>query len=160
MTITILTTNYRVPATLKRQDSLGTRIMAKQIHGQAGSRPDHQQRRHSPAAIACPSSSVLSILATIAASSQTVDGSPLPSPTPPPSFLCPSIDHFNTCVHNTTPTTSYSSSSTSSPTATAKFTQQVADKYIQGLDGRWRKASAWTLYGSTVRSLSFSSSMR
>lgn len=154
MTITILTTNYRVPATLKRQDSLGTRIMAKQIHGQAGSRPDHQQRRHSPAAIACPSSSVLSIIATIAASSQTVDGSPLPSPTPPPSFLCPSIDHFNTCVRDTTPTTSYSSSSTSSPTATAKFTQQVADKYVEGLDGRWRKASAWTLYGSTYYDLS------
>lgn len=126
--------------------------MAKQKHGQSGSRPDRQQRRHSPAAIACPSSSVLSLLATIAASSQTVDGSPLPLPTPPPpSFLCPFIDHVNICVRNTTPTTSYSSITTSftSPTTTTKSSPQVADKYVQGPDGRWHKADAWTLYGST-----------
>ncbi|KAG2159598.1 uncharacterized protein EDB93DRAFT_1111090 [Suillus bovinus] len=128
--------------------------MAKQIYCQAGSRLNHQ-RRHSPAAIACPSSSVLSILATIAASSQTVDGSPLPAPTPPPSFLCPSLDLFNTCVRNTTPTTSYSSTTSStSPTPIAKFTQPVADKYVLQSDGRWHKATAWTLYGSTYHASS------
>lgn len=134
--------------------------MAKQKHGQSGSRPDRQQRRHSPAAIACPSSSVLSILATIAASSHSVDGSPLPFPTPPPSFLCPFIDHVNICVRNPTPTTSYSSittTSSASPTTTTQHSPQVADKYVQGPDGRWHKADAWTLYGSTVRSLPLSS---
>lgn len=125
--------------------------MAKQKHGQSSSRLDRQQRRHLPAAIACPSSSVLSILATIAASSRTVDGSPLPQPTPPPSFLCPFMDHVNTCIHNTTPTTSYTSiitPSTSSMTPT-KHTQQLADRYVQGPNGRWYKTDAWTLYGST-----------
>ncbi|KAG2358215.1 hypothetical protein BDR07DRAFT_1418231 [Suillus spraguei] len=122
--------------------------MAKQKHGPG---PDRQQRRHSSVAIACPSSSVLSILATIAASSQTVDGSPLPRPTPPPSFLCPFIDQVDTCGRHTTPTTSYSSTTTSfkSSKTTTKYAQQVADRYIQGPDGRWYKADAWTLYGST-----------
>jgi hypothetical protein len=124
--------------------------MAKQKHGQSGSRPDRQQRRHSPAAIACPSSSVLSILATIAASSQTVDGSPLPLPTSPPSFLCPFIDHVNIRVRSTIPTTSYSAVTTSSASPTPTFkSAQVADKYVQGPDGRWHKADSWTLYGST-----------
>ncbi|KAG1839225.1 hypothetical protein DFJ58DRAFT_629458, partial [Suillus subalutaceus] len=116
-------------------------------------RLDRQQRRPSPVTIACPSSSVLSILATIVASSQTVDGSPLPQPTPPPSFLCPFMD---TCVHNTTPTTSYSStktSSTSSMTTTTYVQQQVADRYVQS-NGRWYKTNAWTLYGSTFSSSS------
>ncbi|KAG1784218.1 hypothetical protein EV702DRAFT_1058101 [Suillus placidus] len=124
--------------------------MAKQKH-QSGSRLDRQQCRHSPAAIACPSSSVLSILAAIAASSQTVDGSPLPLPTPPLSFLCPFIDHVDICVRNTTPTTSHSNkaASSTSPTTTAKSTPQVADKYVRGPDGRWHKTDAWTLYGST-----------
>lgn len=131
--------------------------MAKQKHGQSGSRPDRQQRRHSPTAIACPSSSVLSILATIAASSQTVDGSPLPLPTSPPSFLCPFIEHDNPRIRD--PTTSYSSITTSSTssTTTASHTQstpQVADKYVQESDGRWYKADAWTLYGSTCCSTS------
>lgn len=136
--------------------------MAKQKHGQSGSRPDRQPRRQSPVAIACPSSSVLSILATIAASSHTVDGSPLPLPTPPPSFLCPFIDHVNICVRETTPTTSYSSITTSSTpsTTTTQSVPQVADKYVQGPDGRWHKADGWTLYGSTVRLLPLSSSTR
>lgn len=126
--------------------------MAKQKHGQSGSRLDRQPRRQSPAAISCPSSSVLSILATIAASSHSVDGSPLPLPTPPPSFLCPFIDNVNICVRKTTPTTSYSSSITTSSTPTTTTTQsepQVADKYVKGPDGRWHKADSWTLYGST-----------
>ncbi|KAG2045111.1 hypothetical protein BDR03DRAFT_937944 [Suillus americanus] len=125
--------------------------MAKQKHGQSGTRLDRQQRRPSPAAIVCPSSSVLSILATIAANSQTVDGSPLPQPTPPPSFLCPFMDRVNTCAHNTIPTTSYSSIKTSSTssTTTIKHLAQMADRYVQGSNGRWYKADAWTLYGST-----------
>ncbi|KAG2075166.1 hypothetical protein BDR04DRAFT_1092019 [Suillus decipiens] len=122
--------------------------MAKQKHGTG---PDRQQRRHSSVSIACPSSSVLSILAAIAASSQTVDGSPLPQPTPPPSFLCPFIDQVDTCILHTTPTTSYSSKF---PKTTTKYAQQVADRYVQGPDGRWYKADAWTLYGSTYHASS------
>lgn len=130
------------------------RIMAKQKYGPR--LDDHRQQHR--AAIACPSSSLLSILATIAASSHTVDGSPLPQPTPPPSFLCPSIEHHNIQIRDPTPTTSYTtitaSSSATTTTTTTKSTPQVADKYVQGSDGRWRKAQAWTLYGSTCCSSS------
>ncbi|KAG0702742.1 hypothetical protein DFH29DRAFT_920205 [Suillus ampliporus] len=134
--------------------------MAKQKHGQS----DYispRTRRRLPQSSTCPSSSVLSILATIAATSQTVDGSPLPLPTSPPTFLCPFIDKECIQPRDPTPTTTSSSStSTFHPTSSSshkKFKSvQLADKYVQGTDGRWRKADAWTLYGSTCCSTSSS----
>ncbi|OJA12332.1 hypothetical protein AZE42_02774 [Rhizopogon vesiculosus] len=139
--------------------------MAKQKHPYASPRSRSQQRRQpypSPSLV-CPSSSVLSILATIAASTHVVDGSPLPLPTPsPPSFLCPFIEHesFQARTPPTTASSSgfypiYSSLSSASPTSTSsKSGRPVADKYIQGDDGRWRKTDEWTLFGSTCCSAS------
>lgn len=138
------------------------RIMAKQKHGHSDytNSPRSQRRQrhqqHSPSLV-YPSSSVLSILATIAASSHTVDGSPLPLPTPPPPFLCPSINYDSFQPHAPTPTTASSSSifystsslsSSSLPGSTSN--RQVADKYVQGVDGLWRKTDSWTLFGSSV----------
>jgi hypothetical protein len=163
------TTNYPVPRSGgKTLLALRcSRIMAKQKHGH----PDYRSQRldspkHRPpqpsGSLVYPSSSVLSILATIAASSQTADGSPLPLPTPPPSFLCPFIEHdsfqaralpstaTSTSVIYPTPSSSLSTSTTPSPKS-GKF-GQLADKFVQGDDGLWRKTNEWTLFGSTVRS--------
>ncbi|KAG1749752.1 uncharacterized protein EDB91DRAFT_1109479 [Suillus paluster] len=133
--------------------------MAKQKHVQPDytpPRPRRNNRRHTPALQYYPSSSVLSILATIAASSQTVDGSPLPLPTPPPSFLCPFIEEHDTLhprdLSPTITTTSTSTSISSYPKSTKYKPVQVADRYVQGVDGRWYKAEAWTLFGSTSTS--------
>jgi hypothetical protein len=134
--------------------------MAKQKHGQS----DYSSSRSRRPQLAYPSSSVLSILATIAASSQAVDGSPLP--TPPPSFLCPFIEHQ---IRALPPTATTSSSTVVTPSLSAAIPIssndndnddfQLADKYVQGSDGRWRKTGDWTLFGSAVRScLSFSKS--
>ncbi|TFK41884.1 hypothetical protein BDQ12DRAFT_344312 [Crucibulum laeve] len=96
-----------------------------------------------------PSAGLLSLLATIAASSSTVDG----SPTPPP-FLCPSLDTVNVPilqvdqpvipVHPRIPR----SANPSIPLRNIR--RGVPDKFEQGDDGVWRKATAYTLYGSTV----------
>ena len=76
-----------------------------------------------------PSSAVLSLLATI------THATPLMAP---PSFLCPSIDCDN-------------------PTPPLKYRKriQLADKFEQGPDGRWRQVDGYTLYGSTVCSVTF-----
>lgn len=141
--------------------------MAKQKHGHSdysnsprSQRRQRRQQQHSTS-LACPSSSVLSILATIAAGSHTVDGSPLPLPTPPPPFLCPSINYDSFQPRAPTPTTA-SSSSILYPTSSlssssllgSRSNRQLADKYVQDADGLWRETDAWTLFGSSV---SFSS---
>ncbi|KAH7923891.1 hypothetical protein BV22DRAFT_1130267 [Leucogyrophana mollusca] len=149
--------------------------MAKPEHGQAESsytsstfpqRPQQRttrtktHRRHSHARSSalsvCPSSSLLSILATIVAASPAVDGSPLPVQTAPPTFLCPLIARDNAGIPSETPVTiplhvENQQIALPSPTYTPKLKKrrQIADKYVQGNDSRWRKTDAWTLYGSS-----------
>lgn len=109
-----------------------------------------------------PSATLLSILATIAASSSAVDGHPVS----PPSFLCPSID----CESRSRPVTPRtiapesgpgpSISLTPAPTPTQTWTRHrprsrsrrrpVPEQYSAGVDGRWRRVDEYTLYGSTL----------
>lgn len=100
-----------------------------------------------------PSSAVLSALAFIATSQSSVSGSPLPIPTEPPVFLCPSIE-FDLAV-SSPPTISpapllrlNNRAFTPTPTSQVPPSRRVADRYVKGSDGKWRKTEAWTLYGS------------
>ncbi|KIJ65072.1 hypothetical protein HYDPIDRAFT_110972 [Hydnomerulius pinastri MD-312] len=131
-----------------------TRQQRRRLNGSSSSSPS---RTSSPSTL-CPSPAVLSALALIAAAPAVVAGSPLPLQTAPPSFLCPFIERDNIeLIAETTatipphvgiqssPTPSATTSTSSKPTKR----RQVADKYVQGPDNRWRKTDVWTLYGST-----------
>ncbi|KAF9245890.1 hypothetical protein BU15DRAFT_40791 [Melanogaster broomeanus] len=150
--------------------------MAKPKHGQSAThtfQPSsqtsrrHQQRpylrhtkqhrrrtsRSSSSSTHCPSPAVLSALAVIAAT-PVVAGTPLPVQTTPPSFLCPFIERDTIDLTLETPIAHGVSSSTPPsslpPTPIPQsINRRLADKYVQGPDGGWRKTDAWTLYGST-----------
>ena len=120
----------------------------------------------SHAALPDPSSGLLALLVTVAGSS-TVDGYPLDADDPP-DFLCPRL-------HAWSLPQSHSASSASAPASPSWYwepcdaseaaayvdlaqrrrkrrtrrSSNIADKYVQGPDGRWRKADSWELYGST-----------
>ncbi|KAI0652310.1 hypothetical protein C8Q79DRAFT_89843 [Trametes meyenii] len=115
-----------------------------------------------------PSSGILALLVTVAGSS-SADARPLDSEAPP-DFLCPRLHAWSL------PQSSAGSSSPQpSPSwywepcdavEAATFVDRsvrrrkrrkrvshssgnIADKYIKGPDGRWRKADSWELYGSS-----------
>lgn len=117
--------------------------------------PASAQRRRRRLQTTAPSSGVLSLLATISAASSAVDGSPLTlHPTPPP-FLCPYIacDNYEAGVELFPhPVAETSASALTAPTTTTKLGKRgaIADKFVQGPDGKWRRADRYTLYGSTV----------
>ncbi|KAG6335087.1 hypothetical protein ID866_3996 [Astraeus odoratus] len=132
----------------------------------------HQDKRLHPStsysSAPSPSSAVLSALAIIAASPTTVAGSPVPVQTTPPVFLCPHIERDipNLPTIPTIPTIppipAHAVPRASTPTSTYKpvyldLSRRIADKYIQGMDNRWRKTDEWTLYGSTCCASSTSS---
>jgi hypothetical protein len=101
-----------------------------------------------------PSIGLLSILGIIAASS-SADGSPLGAQqTPPPSFLCPSVDNEDFDVeklHHIVETTSVCSlANVLSKSKRATKPRFVPEKYEMDLDGRWRRAQNYTLHGSTI----------
>ncbi|KAH7886016.1 hypothetical protein F5I97DRAFT_1877066 [Phlebopus sp. FC_14] len=121
-------------------------------------RPSPQRRRRparsSSSSLPCPSPAVLSALAVIAAAPPVVAGSPLPLQTSPPSFLCPFIERDNTSpISDKSPsiTPHIGARNAIAPTPTLQQSKrgQVADKFVQGPDNRWRKTDEWTLYGST-----------
>ncbi|KAI0347667.1 hypothetical protein BDW22DRAFT_1340987 [Trametopsis cervina] len=100
-----------------------------------------------------PSSTLLVLLATVAASSSTADGRPLNADSQPPDFLCPLlasdapgcgpsksrfIDDVDTKIYHLSP----------SPTRN-KRAGTLPVKFQQGDDGIWRKEPNWSLYGST-----------
>ncbi|CCL98091.1 uncharacterized protein FIBRA_00085 [Fibroporia radiculosa] len=117
----------------------------------SSSRAPRRQRHPSPS----PSSSLLAIFATVAASSSLVDGHPLPTQTPPPEFLCPqlgldsSLTLSSSNLRHLAPRQTSTSASASNPTQEIARSVSVADKYVSGTDGLWRKTDVWTLYGST-----------
>lgn len=128
-------------------------------------RPTRRRKRSTPrSAVAGPSSSVLSLLATITAASSTVDGSPLVAQPTPPTFLCPSIDCdiYNNNIppypSRSQPPAGYSGAQVlAAHTGTHRRSRkraQLADRYEKGPDGRWRQADGYTLYGSTICSVS------
>lgn len=111
------------------------------------------------------SSSLLALLATVAASSSSADGRPLSSDSHPPDFLCPLVS-LGIETDSAPPSESPSSCDGSSyddvdrniyhlspfPTRNKRSPPKVGyipDKYVQGVDDRWRKESSWSLYGST-----------
>ena len=106
---------------------------------------------HRPSSSRSPSPAVLSALALIATTTPAVAGGPLP--TPPPTFLCPSIERDSIVPSLVTLAPRAATSApppTPAPTSQYSRRQAVADKYVQGSDSLWRKTDAWTLYGSTV----------
>lgn len=124
--------------------------------------PDHPHRHPREHAFSrslprSPSPAILAALAIIATTSPVVAGSPVPLPTPPPTFLCPFIERDNidpsSDIFITPPPTATPSSSTSSPTPTLQPLAKrlvIADRYVEDSDGLWQKTNQWTLYGSTV----------
>ncbi|KAK0198738.1 hypothetical protein F5146DRAFT_104657 [Armillaria mellea] len=101
-------------------------------------RPVH----HTPA----PSSSLLSLLATVVASLPAVDASPIPL-----SFLCPRYRQDFAAVEETCRRDLSDSSTVPSPPVRKQFgSRTVPIKYEQGSDGQWRRVDTYTLYGSTM----------
>lgn len=119
-----------------------------------------------------PSSSGLWALLVIVAGSSPVDGRPLDSEIPP-DFLCPRLHahpsaqpssssqappslYWVPCAASEAATHSDSSFpplavdySARSRKKRSRRTANIADKYEQYPDGRWRKAGSWELYGSS-----------
>ncbi|KAF4612422.1 hypothetical protein D9613_004196 [Agrocybe pediades] len=119
-------------------------------------RPPHRRHRKfaHPGPRPTPSSGILILLASLAASAPTVNGSPAPLP-----FLCPSVGTERTVSIPPVRRNSQSSASTSTSHAiVSKATQRpsfaaprhVPDRFSQGPDGVWRRVGSYTLYGSTV----------
>jgi len=111
-----------------------------------------------------PSSALLTILAGLVGS---VNPSPVAchdSNAPPPSFLCPSLElhpevdvqGFILPPHTPPPSSPVPGPSRTIPTEVPtppvkrRARRNLAPGYAQGDDGRWRKLSTWSLYGSTV----------
>jgi hypothetical protein len=135
-------------------------ITARQDHHPLPVSTQRRRRRRPPAKFAAgPSSGVLSLLATISAASSSADGSPVSAqPTPPP-FLCPYIARDNSYDQASAPlpdpVAETSASALSPPTPTSKIGRRgtIADKFVQGSDGMYRRVDRYTLYGSTVCSV-------
>ncbi len=118
-------------------------------------------KRQSYSPYSGPSSSLLALLATVAASSSSVDGRPLAADSQPLDFLCPLLPIDISEDPSLSPSKrSFRGDEVDEdyfilkPTPTRarraiKRRALVADKYIQGDDGQWRKEHSWTLYGST-----------
>lgn len=125
---------------------------------------ERRQRRRPPSS---PSSLLLSLLAALDAEARPATPSPTPPPTPLP-FLCPSLSpctsdpiryppsaysplspHTWPYYHSSSPPSDVPSNPPS-PT----ITKILPDRYEKGTDGLWRKAAAYTLYGSTVSGVS------
>lgn len=122
-----------------------------------------------------PSSGLLALLVTVAGSS-SVHGRPLESDIPP-DFLCPRLHPRSPSSQSPSPdpsssswdlcdpssSSSYSSSSADVPSnrhprprkKRARGANNIADKYEQSPDGRWRKVDSWELYGSSSCAVRF-----
>ncbi|KAH8099313.1 hypothetical protein BXZ70DRAFT_943238 [Cristinia sonorae] len=130
--------------------------MAKRQRPPVPSSSTHPARNIHPAG---PSTALLAVLATISASSATVDGHPLDQQPPPPDFLCPLLSpdcHPDSPrqLSPLSPSTPRSVRREASPSSRVKkrdFPRPfVPPKYEQGDDGRWRKSNSWSLYGSQL----------
>ncbi len=101
-------------------------------------RPIH----HTPA----PSSSLLSLLATVVASLPAVDASPIPL-----SFLCPRYRQDFAAVEETCSRDVSDSSTVPSVPVRKQFgSRTIPIQYAKGSDGQWRRVDTYTLYGSTM----------
>jgi len=108
---------------------------------------DRHRRRRSKKSTSrlAPSSTLLSLLATLASTS-TADASPTP-----PTFLCPSLESdFSPDVCSYKRAASPVDNENDDDTLSKR--SWLPDKYVEGADGVWRKAESYTLYGATVAS--------
>ncbi|KAA1467808.1 hypothetical protein DENSPDRAFT_832954 [Dentipellis sp. KUC8613] len=119
-----------------------------------------------------PSSGVLSLLATLCASSVTADGRPLDAqptslpflypfihpesttgvvPDPDPASV-PDVDDDDAPASSSADSFTYTTLPHTTPASSGRLENRssVADKYMQGNDGLWHKMDEWSLYGSTV----------
>ena len=111
-----------------------------------------------------PSSALLTILAGLVGSVNSFPLACQDSNDPPPSFLCPSLQPYpefdvqELVLPPQTPPPSPPVPGpsriirTEAPTPPAKrrVRRNLAPGYTLGDDGRWRRLSTWSLYGSTV----------
>ncbi|KAI0688141.1 hypothetical protein BC835DRAFT_1419397 [Cytidiella melzeri] len=107
-----------------------------------------------------PSSTVVALLAAVAASSSAADGRPLSTDSQPLDFLCPILasDSLGDCPSSSNVKLDDQNAHPQlyhlSPTPTRKKrgaipAGSVPPKFVQGSDGLWRKEPTWSLYGST-----------
>ncbi|OJT08500.1 hypothetical protein TRAPUB_683 [Trametes pubescens] len=122
-----------------------------------------------PAALPDPSSGILALLVTVAGSSSVAAHplDPLDSHVPP-EFLCPRLHAWSLSEPSSSSSAAQQShswywepcdaseaasyvdlSSRRRKRRTRLTSNNIADKYTQGPDGRWRKADSWELYGSS-----------
>ena len=109
-----------------------------------------------------PSSAILAVLAGLVISANPFPVGCHDSSDPPPSFLCPSLEPqaefgvqgFAPPPQTPPPTSPVPGPSriirTDTPTPVRRVKRDLAPGYTQGEDGRWRKLSSWSLYGSTI----------
>lgn len=110
-----------------------------------------------------PSCAILAVLASLVASVNPFPVGCHESNDPPPSFLCPSLEpqaefdvqEFVLPTQTPPPTPSVPGPSginrANIPTPVRRRVRRnLAPGYTQGEDGRWRKLSTWSLYGSTI----------
>lgn len=118
---------------------------------QQRNKPRHRQTKKRPPRQSSPSSGLLTILASIAASSVTAGCSPTP-----PAFLCPFLSTIQDNGHdrrdNVLDEDISSDLLPNSPTPTKhrREKRRVPVRYEKGDDGRWRRMDTFTLYGSTI----------
>lgn len=109
-----------------------------------------------------PSSALLAILASLVGSVHPSPVACLDLDAPPPSFLCPSLlprAEFQDIPFppQTPPPSSpvpgpsrVTQTDYPTPTPERHIARELAPGYTKGSDGRWRKLSTWSLYGSTI----------
>lgn len=110
-----------------------------------------------------PSSTLLAILASLVGSTNAFPVA-YPDSDGPPAFLCPSllpraefdVQDFVLPSQTPPPSSSVPGPSRVTPTdcptlpAQRNLRRDLAPGYTKGPDGRWRKLSTWSLYGSTI----------
>jgi hypothetical protein len=129
--------------------------MAKRVSNTSSNHHGRERTRLTISRSSPPSARILTVLASIFASTSTTNGHPLNCQSAPPSFLCPSVDdqHDNHVTDGASlagPST-YAQSPVV-PTHKPKYRpkRSIPGSYSQGADGRYRKIDEWTFYGSTV----------
>lgn len=92
-----------------------------------------------------PSSGLLALLATVAASSSTVEGIPLP-------FLCPSLDSSSPVARHIPRDDPLDVFIQPSPSPIKRRLRKryVPVKFERADDGHWRRVETYSLYGSTM----------
>ncbi|KAJ7597425.1 hypothetical protein C8J56DRAFT_851619 [Mycena floridula] len=115
------------------------------MDGSSSSPPDtvrarHRRRRRQPKSSPVPSATLLSLLAPLVPSTS---GSPL-------TFLCPLFSHEPPAVHVEPRSEPAVHLSPKASTRRTRDRRNLPPKYEPGVDGIWRKAETYTLYGSTM----------